>query len=250
LLNLEKAHGTAESLAAVFRRCCSDQNAKHMYLHMAQVHERAGDDDSVGNTFDAVCRHYKASKKVWLARMEWLMRKGDTAAAKSTLERSLLSLARRKHVPTIVKFAQLEYRHGSLERARTVLDGVLAHHPKRLDLWSIYLDMETRKGAGTAPADVRRLFERAASLKLSSKKMKYVFKRWLTWEQANGDSAAVAHVKDRAREYVQLKTGVDAAAVDTPASRGDTARAGGRVTHSDDEPGFSSSDSGDSSDDD
>ena len=35
---------------------------------------------------------------------------------------------------------------GSVERGRTVFDGVLAHHPKRLDLWGIYLDMETRTG--------------------------------------------------------------------------------------------------------
>lgn len=337
LLNLEKAHGTPETLAAVFRRSCADQNGKHMYLQMAAVHERAADDKAVLSTYDAVCKHYRQSKKVWLAKMEWAMRRGDADAAKATLERSLQSLPRRKHVPTIVKFAQLEYRHGarrhsrrplralvatgaraclsraqerprlsfcararalmrpprwptdpipthpqphprcarsagSVERARTVLDGVMAHHPKRLDLWGIYLDMETRKGARTpwggargmiAPArpqpahpprlpslpllvpcaalipslllplaapscvrpvpraadagtlvpDVRRLFERVAALKLSSKKMKYVFKRWLGWEQAHGSAATIARVKDKAREYVQLKAGGDDTAV-------------------------------------
>lgn len=52
-------------------------------------------------------------------------------------------------------------RAGSLERARTVLDGVMEHHPKRLDLWSVYLDMETRKGA-RAPARRPRLARRAS----------------------------------------------------------------------------------------
>ncbi|KAJ1617472.1 hypothetical protein T492DRAFT_605406 [Pavlovales sp. CCMP2436] len=221
LLNLEKAHGTADTLAAAFRRSCADQNAKHMYLQMAAVHERAADAEAVVKTFEAVCKQFKASKKVWLAKMEWQMRSAEPAAAKATLERALQSLPRRKHVPTIVKFAQLEYRLGSVERARTVFDGVMAHHPKRLDLWGIYLDMETRKGARkSSPAPrppspaPRRLRARASSLKLSSKKMKYVFKRWLDWELANGDATTMAHVKAKAHEYVQLKAGgeVDAAA--------------------------------------
>lgn len=65
---------------------------------------------------------------------------------------------------------------------------------------------------------MRRLFERVASLKLSSKKMKYVFKRWLGWEQAHGDAQTVAHVKARAREYVESKAG--------GGGGGDDARAG------------------------
>lgn len=117
LLNLEKAHGTAESLAGAFKRACADQNAKHMYLQMATVHERAGDGEAVSQTFDAACKHYKASKKVWLAKMDWQMRAAKPEAAKATLERALQSLARRKHVATIVKFAQLEYRHGARLRA-------------------------------------------------------------------------------------------------------------------------------------
>lgn len=117
LLNLEKAHGSDASLAAAFKRACADQNAKHMYLQMAIVHERAHDAEAVGKTFDAACKHYKASKKVWLAKMEWQMRNGQHEGAKATLERSLQSLARRKHVATIVKFAQLEYRHGARARS-------------------------------------------------------------------------------------------------------------------------------------
>lgn len=64
-----------------------------------------------------------------------------------------------------------------------------------------------RPGAGTLASDVRRLFERVSSLKLSSKKMKYVLKRWLDWEAIHGDADTMAAVKQRAREYVQLKAG-------------------------------------------
>lgn len=36
--------------------------------------------------------------------------------------------------------ALLEFRQGSAERGRSVMEGVLRNYPKRLDLWSVYID--------------------------------------------------------------------------------------------------------------
>lgn len=36
--------------------------------------------------------------------------------------------------------ALLELREGSAERGRGILEGVLRNYPKRLDLWSLYID--------------------------------------------------------------------------------------------------------------
>jgi rRNA biogenesis protein RRP5 len=43
---------------------------------------------------------------------------------------------------TISRFAQLEYKYGDPERGRTLFEGIVDSHPKRWDLWSIYMDME------------------------------------------------------------------------------------------------------------
>ena len=43
---------------------------------------------------------------------------------------------------TISKFAQLEYRLGEPERGKTLFEGIVDSHPKRWDLWSVYIDME------------------------------------------------------------------------------------------------------------
>ena len=43
---------------------------------------------------------------------------------------------------TISKFAQLEYKLGEPERGKTLFEGMVDSHPKRWDLWSIYVDME------------------------------------------------------------------------------------------------------------
>ena len=69
-------------------------------------------------------------------------------------------LPKHKHVEMAIQTALLEFREGSAERGRGVMEGVLKNYPKRTDLWSVYLDQEVKLG------DVRRarqLFDRATS---------------------------------------------------------------------------------------
>ena len=47
---------------------------------------------------------------------------------------------------TISRFAQLEYKLGDPERGKTIFEGIVESHPKRWDLWSIYIDMEAGQG--------------------------------------------------------------------------------------------------------
>jgi rRNA biogenesis protein RRP5 len=49
-------------------------------------------------------------------------------------------------IKTISKFAQMEFKHGEVERGRTLFEGIMSNFPKRLDLWSVYIDMEIRVG--------------------------------------------------------------------------------------------------------
>ena len=112
-------------------------------------------------------------------------------------------LPKRKHVPCILKFAILEYRNGFPERGRTIFEGLLSSEPKRTDLWSVYIDQETAAG------DVdhaRRLFERAVHVKQSTKKMKFFFKKYLSFEMQHGNAQTVQHVRDAAKAYVESLT--------------------------------------------
>mmetsp|Transcript_5676 Transcript_5676/g.16878 ORF Transcript_5676/g.16878 Transcript_5676/m.16878 type:complete len:151 (+) Transcript_5676:5446-5898(+) len=103
-------------------------------------------------------------------------------------------------------------RYGSAERGRTVFEGLVGNLPKRVDLWGIYLDMEARlvrQQSETSKPDlskVRMLFERCCTLDLSTKKMKYFFKRYLEFEKEFGTDDRVEAVKEKAREYVESKT--------------------------------------------
>jgi hypothetical protein len=89
-------------------------------------------------------------QKVWLHAMEHALASGGDAAgdaARKLLERALAALPRRKHVKAISHAALLEFRAGSAERGRSMMEGVLRNYPRRLDLWSVYID----QARGRAP---------------------------------------------------------------------------------------------------
>lgn len=50
-------------------------------------------------------------------------------------------------VDVIAKFAQLEFRYGDGEKARTMFDKVLTNYPKRTDLWSVFIDLMVKHGS-------------------------------------------------------------------------------------------------------
>ena len=104
---------------------------------------------------------------------------------------------------------------------------VMNSYPKRVDLWNIYVDMEIKlvkraqaaQAQASAPtlsaaaltaqlAPARRLFDRITSLSLSSKKMKFFFKKFLQFEKQEGgnETERIEAVKTKAREYVAAKT--------------------------------------------
>ncbi|KAJ2081596.1 rRNA biogenesis protein rrp5 [Coemansia sp. RSA 988] len=210
LLNLEHRFGSSDTLDAVLKRAIQFMNPKHVYLQMANVHERAAQFADAERMHKLALAKFPGSCKVWVLFGLFYLKQSKVAESRDLLARALRSLPDRKHVKAISQFAQMEFKHGEPERGRTVLEGVLASFPKRVDLWSVYLDMEisaaVRANAAAAAtrrwAPVRGLFERVIAMKLSSKKIKSFFKKWLKFEKDHGSEATMEHVKQRAREYV------------------------------------------------
>jgi hypothetical protein len=57
-----------------------------------------------------------------------------------SLDRAMQALPPRKHVKVLAAAALLHFKQGSAERGRTMAEALLRNHPKRLDLWSQYID--------------------------------------------------------------------------------------------------------------
>ena len=86
-----------------------------------------------------------------------------------------------------------------------MFEGLLSKWPKRLDLWNVLLDLEMGQGEGEEKMGrVRGVFERIVKGKLNGRKAKWVFKRWLEFEEAEADGRGAERVKAKAAEYAKL----------------------------------------------
>ena len=161
------------------------------------------------NLLQSMVKKFSQNPKVWLNYATFLF---DTAAspqrARDLLPRALQPLPQHTHLDLTSKFAQLEFRspNGDAERGRTIFEGLLSTFPKRLDLWNVLIDLEMKTGD---QEQIRRLFGRvtSSSNKLKPRKAKYFFKRWLEYEEREGDEKSAEMVKARAAEYVRKQEG-------------------------------------------
>jgi rRNA biogenesis protein RRP5 len=106
---------------------------------------------------------------------------------------------RHKHVEVLEKYALAEFDLGSSDRARVVFEDLLSNYPKRMDLWHVYVDKETKLGN---VLQARQIYDRMVSSKMSMKNMKTIFKKYLAFELAHGSIDQQEAVKSKAREYV------------------------------------------------
>ncbi|GAA5941768.1 Rrp5p [Sporobolomyces koalae] len=202
LLNLENTYGDDSTLEETFKNAAQSNDSKTVHLKLVDIYERSGKFEAEEELFKKTVKKFSQSSKVWTLFGQYYLTHGRPNEARELLPRSLKSLEKRKHVKTISKFAQLEFKLGDAERGRTIYEGIMDSYPKRLDLWFIYIDMEIKQ---RNIEGVRALFERVLAGRLSSKKGKSVFKKWLTFEKEFGDEAGVETVKERAIEFVQSR---------------------------------------------
>jgi len=203
-MKIEYKYGSKKSLEKLFARVVQHWDPKHANYALADIYI----DGKEYNEADlALKRAVKASKGqsrgAWLRRISLKMDRKESEEAHNLVQEAIRILPKRKHVRTLMEFARYEYskKEGSVERARTVCEGLVSTYPKRSDIWHQYIDAEQKYGKDLSK--VRKLFERAVTLKISAKKMKTFFKKWLTFETEHGDETAVETVKSKAREFVE-----------------------------------------------
>ncbi|PRP78641.1 hypothetical protein PROFUN_08639 [Planoprotostelium fungivorum] len=201
-INLEHLYGDDESTQKIMNEAIQYNDPLQIYLRVLEAYAASGETEKQGKLFEKVLKKHKEEEGVWMKYLEYLLTSEQSNKCKEALDRALRCIPKNKHVETISRYAQLEYKHGTVERARTVFEGVLSNFPKRSDVWNVYLDKEIQVG------DIqytRRLLDRITSLKLSSKTMKTFFKRFMAFEKENGDEESVEGVRQKAIKYVEAK---------------------------------------------
>ncbi|XP_044501490.1 rRNA biogenesis protein RRP5 [Mangifera indica] len=199
--NMENEYGNPpeEAVVKLFQRALQYSDPKKVHLALLAMYERTDQHKLADELLEKMIKKFKHSCKVWL---RWVQRilKHQQDGVQSLVQRALLSLPRHKHIKFISQTAILEFKTGVPDRGRSMFEGILREYPKRTDLWSIYLDQEIRLGDVDL---IRSLFERATSLSLPPKKMKFLFKKYLEYEKSVGDESRIEYVKQKAMEYVE-----------------------------------------------
>ncbi|KIO28214.1 hypothetical protein M407DRAFT_72065 [Tulasnella calospora MUT 4182] len=202
LLNLEIAYGTSETVQGVFTEAARANDGKSIHLRMSSLLDEAGRHEEAEEMYQRTTKKFGTSSKVWTLFGEYYLRRGDADEARELLPRSLKSLEKRKHVKTVTKFAQMEYKLGDPERGRTIFEGIAGSHPKRFDLWLVYIDHEA--GQGNIDSISRFLCVKAGlNSRLNSHLPRAAFKRWLELERSIGSEDGAETVKAKAIEWTQ-----------------------------------------------
>ena len=210
-MNLESKFGSEKQLQDVVKRALDVNDRRKVYLQLISIYRANGKVDYVEDIYKKLCKKYFESLEIWSGYIDFLFdmrgKDGDFTEPKTILQRALQALPKSNHVNVISKFGMLEYKNGSPEHGRTMFEGIVSNYPKRMDIWSIYMDMEVKYGGGKAnQAQARHLFERCLSLPEISKKpkkMKLVFRKYMEFENSLGNQNKLQDLRTRVEAYLE-----------------------------------------------
>ena len=115
-------------------------------MPMVEMFWLSGKIDEADKLTRELCKRYRDNKDMWPQLAELYLKAGETDKARSMFDRALQVLDK-KHVDTIVCWAHAENRHGNYEKAQSLLEHVVSTYPKRIDVWSSYIDMLIKHGS-------------------------------------------------------------------------------------------------------
>lgn len=203
LLNLENMYGTQESLKQTLDEALKTNDDYLVNSRMLEIYANSNKSHDLEQLVNIMLRKYREFEECWLLCCTNLMNCCLYDKARNVLQRALSSLKNKAHVNLISKFALLENKHGFKEKAVTLLENVLITYPGRVDVWCVYVDMLVKLGD---VKQAREVLERAANQKLTARKMKSIYSKWLSFEEKFGDENSVQHVKEAALRYVNTIT--------------------------------------------
>ncbi len=214
MLNLENAYGDDETIDTTFKSACQVNDPQEIHERLTSIYIQSGKQDKSDQLFHVMLKKFgSADPKLWINYATFLFDTlGEPERGRALLSRALQTLPPTAHVDITAKFAALEFRSskGLAERGRTIFEGLLDSFPKRVDLWNVLLDLEMRYGGDDHKGQVRRLFERifdgdaaVKKMRIKNKQAKFFFKKWLEFEEKEGDERSVEAVKKRAEMWVR-----------------------------------------------
>ncbi|KAI6174615.1 hypothetical protein M3Y97_01010400 [Aphelenchoides bicaudatus] len=199
-LNLEVMFGDAESLKAVFDRAVQATDSLKMHKQMARVLAHHKKIEQLDEHFENMVKKFRHEDlDIWYQYGSYLYESERLEDARQLLQKALNSLGRKHHLSLLSRFAQMEYRFGDAERAKTMFEKILQTYPKKTDIWGVYMDMSL-KHEGISEA--RKLFQRAVSADLGAYRTRVFYEKWMKAEEKFGDAESLEMVEEHAKEFL------------------------------------------------
>ncbi|GFY93587.1 similar to RIBOSOMAL RNA PROCESSING 5 [Actinidia rufa] len=130
--NLENEYGNppGEAVQKIFQRALQYCDPKKVHLALLGMYERTEQPKLADDLLNKMIRKFKHSCKVWLRRIQWLL-KQNRDEVQSVVKRAVLCLPQHKHIKFLSQTAILEFKCGVLDRGRSMFEGMLREYPKR-----------------------------------------------------------------------------------------------------------------------
>ncbi|KAK4880366.1 hypothetical protein RN001_008512 [Aquatica leii] len=200
LLNLENSYGDKESFNSVFNEAVRCNDDLQIYLDVINLLASSEKYTEMNEKIKKVKSKHKQNPKMWTTLALVYYKCGQLRDARSIQSSALNTIEKKSnHIDLIVQFAIMEFNYGERHHAEALFETILQLNPKRVDVWSTYVDQMIKK---ENIEGARRILERAVSQSIPAKKMKTLFKKYKELEIKYGDEESVAHVIDLARQYL------------------------------------------------
>lgn len=212
-MNLENLHGTAESLASVFKRACQhSDNTLVLHEKLADIFKSTKRHQQELQLCRSMVSRFRDNSKVW-ERLGICLLEQDKRDQLKRLLKDMSSgssiLNKSDQFMVMEHLAIHEYRREKVDSGRAMFESLVLKAPRKSDLWQAYIDQELsllgRKSTLASVPTVRQIFERLTTVQFSPKVMQQFLTRFLTFEQTYGSAADVEKVKAKAREYVSSR---------------------------------------------
>lgn len=209
-LNLENLYGTGESLSTLFKRALP-RVPSELVLHerLADIFEASRKPHQLLSICQTMTTKWRDSTSTWERLGRVLIQQNKRDQLKRMLKDVGETLRKEKAALVVVHLAIHEFKHGSVESGRDMLERLLAKVPKKSDVWLAFMDQEIallqRKAPEGSLLSVRGVFDRAAAMDFSAKVSQLIFTKYMNFEKSYGTAKDVERVRQLAKSYVDAK---------------------------------------------
>ena len=204
--NLENSFGNEEDAEKCFKEALKCNDEFKVYSQVGSVYDSNPEkEEKAEKIYKTMARKFCKEPEAWqmLGKHYFTKKAKDLKEARFTLQRALQNLEKKHHIATSAKFAQYEFQFGESERGKQIFENIISNFPKRTDQWNVYIDLVIKNKEIDFARD---LFERMVGLNLKPAKTKFMFKKYMQFEQnQNGDDKQhrINNVRKKAAEYLE-----------------------------------------------